>query len=355
MRQTFRLFTFDFVGISSLIVPAYLARAAGCDGIICIVIGSVAGFLYLALLGGIKNRMGCGMAPYMKRKLPAAVRILVLLWLAVHCILIAGFVTYLFAELMRKCLIQGENYVVLVVLILALSFYAVSGGIEGRARVYEVLFWFLFVPLILMLVTAGRGTDTANWTPLFQASFLKILKGSYLVFLFYGVAMWMLFFPEYVSEEDAKGKLSSRVFWAMAITAVLLLVFYLILLGNFGDKALARMDFPAVTLMSTIQVSGNFVKRLDALMLSVWFFTLFALLNLHMFYSANMMRELVEIKGRRRYLAVAALLVLGVALLFGYRTQETQSWFFGYIWYAGTPLTVAVPILVWFIGKERKT
>ena len=37
LRQTFRLFTFDFLGISTLIVPGYLAALGGIYGVLAIV------------------------------------------------------------------------------------------------------------------------------------------------------------------------------------------------------------------------------------------------------------------------------------------------------------------------------
>ncbi len=47
---------------------------------------------------------------------------------------------------------------------------------------------------------------------------------------------------------------------------------YAVLLGSFGKYSLSEIEFPAVVLMSDVQIKGSFFKRADALMLSVWFF-----------------------------------------------------------------------------------
>ena len=39
---------------------------------------------------------------------------------------------------------------------------------------------------------------------------------------------------------------------------------YLILIGLFGVEALAQMKFPAVTMMSRVQVTGGFLKRTES-------------------------------------------------------------------------------------------
>lgn len=60
---------------------------------------------------------------------------------------------------------------------------------------------------------------------------------------------------------------------------------YAVLLGNFGKYSLSEIEFPAVVLMSDVQIKGSFFKRADALMLSVWFFTLFSVLNMSLYYA----------------------------------------------------------------------
>lgn len=48
---------------------------------------------------------------------------------------------------------------------------------------------------------------------------------------------------------------------------------------------MSEIEFPAVVLMSDVQIKGSFFKRADALMLSVWFFTLFSVLIMSLYYA----------------------------------------------------------------------
>ena len=38
-RQVFRLFVFDFIGMSTLVLPGVLAQMTGCDGLFAILLG----------------------------------------------------------------------------------------------------------------------------------------------------------------------------------------------------------------------------------------------------------------------------------------------------------------------------
>jgi hypothetical protein len=52
--------------------------------------------------------------------------------------------------------------------------------------------------------------------------------------------------------------------------------------------------------MSMIQFKGGFLKRLDAIMLAVWFFTLFALLSLNLYYGSLLLRGAIDQENKKK-------------------------------------------------------
>ena len=82
---------------------------------------------------------------------------------------------------------------------------------------------------------------------------------------------------------------ASQIRWsvskAILTYACILFLLYAVLLGSFGKYSLSEIEFPAVVLMSDVQIKGSFFKRADALMLSVWFFTLFSVLIMSLYYA----------------------------------------------------------------------
>ena len=135
---------------------------------------------------------------------------------------------------------------------------------------------------------------------------------------------------------------------------------YLILIGLFGVEALAQMKFPAVTMMSRVQVTGGFLKRTDAFMFSIWFFTLYAMLNSMVFYSGNLAAKVIRdcggyLEGKKRMLPylILLLLVYGVTVLF-YRNQQFLDCVTFLLWKIGTPFVVGVPVLLFLTGERKK-
>ena len=46
-RQVFRLFVFDFIGMSTLVLPGVLAQMTGCDGLFAILLEGGMSSIYL--------------------------------------------------------------------------------------------------------------------------------------------------------------------------------------------------------------------------------------------------------------------------------------------------------------------
>lgn len=356
-RQVFRLLTYDFLGMGTLLLPTMLADTAGRDGIFCILAGILSTFLYLKLLRYLLKGMKTSYPDFLKQKCGKICGYVLWGGYFLYFILMASYTAYLFSTLMLNGLVENVSFYLVLLLILLLAFYGMAGGIEGRARVYEMLFWFLMIPLFLMLFAACREVKPAYWSPVFVADGKEVLNGSYYVFFCYSMVSIVLFLKEYVADRrKCVGAAEKAVWFSGGVFAVL----YLILIGLFGVEALAQMKFPAVTMMSRVQVTGGFLKRTDAFMFSIWFFTLYAMLNSMVFYSGNLAAKVIRdcggyLEGKKRMLPylILLLLVYGVTVLF-YRNQQFLDCVTFLLWKIGTPFVVGVPILLCLTGERKK-
>ena len=93
-------------------------------------------------------------------------------------------------------------------------------------------------------------------------------------------------------------------------------------------------------------------------MFSIWFFTLYAMLNSMVFYSGNLAEKVIRdcggyLEGKKRMLPylILLLLVYGVAVLF-YRNQQFLDRVTFLLWRIGTPFVVGVPVLLCLAGEK---
>jgi hypothetical protein len=355
-RQVYRLFIFDFIGEGTLVLPTQLAASSGKAGFISILLGGLLASLYLWYLSRVLRAMRTGLVSFVQEKFPrwlglSLFGVLVLIFTGM-----AGYGAYLFADVMRYGLLPGESYTLILLIILLVAGYAVSGGIENRARVYEVLFAVLATLLFVMLLVAAGNIDLeylAGWQDLSAGA---SVRGSLPVVLCFLPLFLVLFFPAYVTKKSWKNMVRSvggALWTAVAVIAAV----YAVLVGNFGCGALATMRYPAVVLMSSIPLRGSFLKRLDAFLIGIWFFALFALVSVFLFYGKELLRRIwpggnSRQKTGQMQLAAMLVLVFAAAELFSY--GELRDYFQSFMTYIGVPLLAVLPAVILIVGRAVK-
>ena len=281
-RQLYRLYVFNLLGVGTLVLPNNLAKL-GKYAFISIALGVFMAWLFMWIVSEVRERRKTIYDRSIDKTKYAKMLIYDLI-IAIYELSQAAFLAWIFVKLIRDSLIPDESFTVVLLVIMAVCTYALSGGVECRARVYEVVFFFVLIPLAAMLLFAlsDMRLDYLMIKDRVGVDFgiADIFAGAYYVF----AASISVFNVLFVRERTA-----SQIRWsvskAILTYAGILFLLYAVLLGSFGKYSLSEIEFPAVVLMSDVQIKGSFFKRADALMLSVWFFTLFSVLNMSLYYA----------------------------------------------------------------------
>lgn len=281
-RQLYRLYVFNLLGVGTLVLPNNLAKL-GKYAFISIALGVFMAWLFMWIVSEVRER---GKTVYDRSidKTKYAKMLIYDLIIAIYELSQAAFLAWIFVKLIRDSLIPDESFTVVLLVIMAVCAYALSGGVECRARVYEVVFFFVLIPLAAMLLFAISDVrfDYLMIKDRVGVDFgiADIFAGAYYVFAA-SISVFNVLFVRERTASQIRGSVSKAIFTYAGI----LFLLYAVLLGNFGKYSLSEIEFPAVVLMSDVQIKGSFFKRADALMLSVWFFTLFSVLNMSLYYA----------------------------------------------------------------------
>lgn len=351
-RQVFRLLSYDLLGVGTLLLPSALAEVSGRCGMMALLTGLLAGLVFAVLLGGVIESMKEGETypGFLKRSFGPFFGVVFLLAYILYYLVLGGVSTYVFGHLIVTELLKEKSFYWICVGVLLLACYGISQGIEGRARVYEILFWFLMVPLFFMLFLAARDVQVERLFPLFAGGEGNFYTGCLYSFAIFSLCGFMLFLAPFAKE---KGKIASASLLALLFCGIVLIAIQAILQGIFGIGSMASQEYPAVTLMSMVQIPGGFLERQDAIMVGIWFFTVFALLSSSMFYVSENIANLYGGKKRGGSIFLAAVLFFGIAVGC-YRSKEFMEKLMWYFLYWGTPVIVAIPLLTYFSESFRK-
>ena len=281
-RQLYRLYVFNLLGVGTLVLPNNLAKL-GKYAFISIALGVFMAWLFMWIVSEVRERRKT-IYDRSIDKTKYAIMLIYDLIIAIYELSQAAFLAWIFVKLIRDSLIPDESFTVVLLVIMAVCAYALSGGVECRARVYEVVFFFVLIPLAAMLLFAlsDMRLDYLMIKDRVGVDFgiADIFAGAYYVFAA-SISVFNILFVRERTASQIRGSVSKAIFTYAGI----LFLLYAVLLGSFGKYSLSEIEFPAVVLMSDVQIKGSFFKRADALMLSVWFFTLFSVLNMSLYYA----------------------------------------------------------------------
>ena len=281
-RQLYRLYVFNLLGVGTLVLPNNLAKL-GKYGFISIALGVFMAWLFMWIVSDVRERSKTIYDRSFDKTKYAKMLIYDLI-IAIYELSQAAFLAWIFVKLIRDSLIPDESFTVVLLVIMAVCAYALSGGVECRARVYEVVFFFVLIPLAAMLLFALSDVrlDYLMIKDRVDVDFgiADIFAGAYYVFAA-SISVFNILFVRERSVSQIRWSVSK----AILTYAGILFLLYAVLLGSFGKYSLSEIEFPAVVLMSDVQIKGSFFKRADALMLSVWLFTLFSVLNMSLYYA----------------------------------------------------------------------
>lgn len=349
-RQLYRLYVFNLLGVGTLVLPNNLAKL-GKYAFISIALGVFMAWLFMWIVSEVRERRKTIYDRSIDKTKYAKMLIYDLI-IAIYELSQAAFLAWIFVKLIRDSLIPDESFTVVLLVIMSVCAYALSGGVECRARVYEVVFFFVLIPLAAMLLFAISDVrfDYLMIKDRVGVDFgiADIFAGAYYVFAA-SISVFNILFVRERTASQIRGSMSKAIFTYAGI----LFLLYAVLLGNFGKYSLSEIEFPAVVLMSDVQIKGSFFKRADALMLSVWFFTLFSVLNMSLYYAvlrcenfAENTRKIIFTFNKNRHSCSnkqISIFVIAVTVTLAYILESGDEIVKKYL---GFLLCIAIPVIV---------
>lgn len=356
LRQLKRLLVFDLFSISGLIIPHIAAVSTGKDGIISIVFATLYAIIYGYIMISFAKSFQGKYLDYSNENAGKIITFMIGFIYILKFIISCVFAMKLFGEIINETILEDTDPRIIILILLIVSAYASSKGFEVRARIAEILYFIVIVPIFLFLLLGLRKVDLTNLMPLFTRTPGDMVIGSYQVFITYSILEALLFtipFIHFRKADITKGrKVYHYIVNAVSIIGILNVLIFIVTMGILGNIQTSQKLWSMVTIIQIVKMPGGFIQRQDAIILTFWMLCIYSIISAFFFYSTFIGKQIFKVENRNYLLVPFLLVIYGISLL-PIETEQFYYFYEEYMKYIGIPLSIILPLIVLAIGKLR--
>lgn len=253
---------------------------------------------------------------------------------------------------------SGLNLLVMLPLMLVAVYGALSEKrekekqpyrIEKQGRLYEMIFWILFIPFIIMVLFGMGSVEWQIFVPRYDIPFLNLFLYAYFMLVFLLPVENYFYLRPCLADE--KGQKS---YYAVIATVAVIILLSFALLGIYGVHGAAHEEMLTIAIMRYIKLPFRILGRFDSLV--VWFFMTgcFVLISQTLYFTGYLLSALFPGAKRFWIIVVASALALVVPVFLpDYQIMLPLYMQYGAL--VDLPLSLIMPLLLWGVSRASKS
>lgn len=301
-RQVTAILTCTLSGMGVLTLPRITSYWAHEAGWLSVLLGMFVAMLGMGLISSLGKRfVGQTVVSYSRQllggktrpRLGIALSFPILISLAGIWLADTSLITRAFSEVIMAAVLENTPMSVIIFLMLATAMYLAMHEAEVIARVNELLFPLIVIPVLLLTLISFQNARWNNLLPLFpvdwQAFFISLLATS----VFYKGFEMMLVLSAFTQPIPAARRAQ---FIGIGIPALLNTLITIAAIAVFSFEELDRLMWPTLELATSTEIPGLIFERVEAAYLAVWVAAIFTTISNFYFVAAKILQETFRIR-----------------------------------------------------------
>lgn len=346
--QTTILIIHTIIGVGILTLPRTSVEKVGPDAWLSIILGgllSVLGAIFIIKLGlRFPQRTLVEYNPIILGKILGSIvsSVYILFWY-----LGTALVVRTFGEIMVIAQIPETPVQVIIMMMLIVVVYLVSQGIEGIARMSELVTPVFFIFMILILVIALKDADFGQLKPFLGSGMVVIAKTSLVTAWSYaGYEIMTILLPLINRPGDAmKATILGIVIPMMTYVAIVIVA-----IVTMGTDRITETFYPTLSLVKGIYIPV--IERIEALFLAVWVISAFTTMNGFFYPSVLGLAQLLRLRNFK-ILVVPMGIGIYITSLIPKNIDEVYK-YMDFLGITGLVLGIVVPLILLVVAVISK-
>lgn len=350
-NQLFSVLVIDIIGIGILSLPGTLAKNAGPDSLIVLVIGSLLFLVQALIIQRLVTKFPHKTIIEITKTIlfkPLGIFIGSLYFL--YLLIVTGIIVRAFGEITKNFLLTKTPIEVVIISFLITAIYLVRSGIESIARLSVIALPLAIIPAIIVMLLAIPDLDFTVFLPVLHTSLPKLIKVLPQVFFSYIGFEIILILGFFVKDTHNIKKTSIK---CIGLISIVYFIFTAITIARFGIEENKNLIWPVVTLFKSVDLPGTLLENVEVVIMSTWLLSIFMTVAIAYFGAVLLLSRILKSK-EHNYLSIILLPIIYVISLIPENVAEVYDYMDMFANYLGTAFAVVIPIVLLFISFFRR-
>jgi len=350
VRQVQALFLLEIFGTSILILPRTTAEFAGQDGWLVIIIATAIAALCMFVLASAGRIFPSDTFVDSAAKiLTRPIAIIIAVGFLFRLIVVSAMELRVFGEIIKLTMLRDTPYSAVCAAMVSVGGYAAMKGCETRARLAQILVVLAFIPLLAVFLIGAADVDFTNLMPVLVNPPSDILRGGlHSLRAFSGIEFILLLYP-FINQHKRVRRGAVQI---VLVIGGLMLFITVVTIAKFGPFDIKDQMWPTLQMMDATTIPGAFIERQDALIMSFWIISVFAITGAGLFFSAVLLKGMFK-----KFNSSYCIMVSGaIVFILSFLPENVPQVYlimelvlaFGFIY------MLAVPLLMLSVAKLRR-
>lgn len=351
LHQIKLMLVLQMFNMATIVLPRIASKTAGHDGYMLPIGAFLIGCLYIWMITSLLERFqGETLVEFGPKIVSTPVGVVLSILFVAKVLVSAGLELRMFAEMISQVLLPNTPLEVIILVMLFAIYYLIKSGVEATGRMAEVLVYFVFTPLVAILLLVAIKTDYKQLLPMFQSQPEGFIRGTYYVSLSFMPLEFLLILGAMVNKP---GRLKKVCFSAIGIISVIEIIIVVLTFSGIGTIESGKQLWPVIALMQSVQLPGTFVENQEILMMLWWVLSIYMYVSGGVYVASHVISRMA--KFQRVNVTVIPLLpiVYGIAMAPSSLVASYQL-FIKFQGICGPIFLFVVPFILLIIAKLRK-
>jgi spore germination protein KB len=276
--------------------------------------------------------------------------LIMILYLFAVLILLALYTRY-YAERITSSIFPDTSISFFIIVMLALVFYIVRGGLVALARFNEMVFIVFIVLLGLGVFLSLFNVQINNLIPISTLDIIPVARTTPVILAIWSYFLFMFFFADKVNDKEHIKRLGIKTTIFITISSIMIII---ITVGTLGSSLAERVSLPYVLTIKEISVL-NTLERLESITLSLWVAADCIIISVFTYILLCILKSLFRLSGTKALTGPVMLITYVLTLVLARNRFELEEFSNKIFIPFNVILGFIIPFIVFIVGKIRKT